>query len=41
MLIDRGCDAVQGYYICKPNEASVIDEWLASFPSLPRSLSRV
>lgn len=24
----KGCDAAQGYYICRPAEASVITEWL-------------
>ncbi len=27
MLLERGCDAVQGYYICRPNESSVIETW--------------
>lgn len=26
-LIEKGCDAVQGYYICHPSEASVVEEW--------------
>lgn len=27
MLVERGCDAVQGYLICRPNEAEIIGKW--------------
>lgn len=30
-LIDNGCDAAQGYYVCKPANAETIDEWLQQF----------
>lgn len=30
MLVSRGCDAVQGYYICRPNSVENIDQWLSS-----------
>lgn len=31
MLVSRGCDAVQGYYICRPNSVEKIDQWLETF----------
>ena len=30
MLVSRGCDAVQGYYICRPNTVDNIESWLES-----------
>ena len=27
MLRMKGCDAIQGYYICRPNTADVVEEW--------------
>ncbi|VUD40288.1 putative signaling protein [Thalassocella blandensis] len=30
MLVSRGCDAVQGYYICRPNTVEHIETWLDS-----------
>ncbi len=34
IISDKGGDAVQGYHLCKPNRAAVIDKWLAE--SAPR-----
>ncbi len=27
MLIEKGCDAVQGYHICRPDEPKIIEKW--------------
>lgn len=29
MLIEKGCDAVQGYHICRPDDPKVIEKWHA------------
>lgn len=39
MLVTRGCDAVQGYYICRPNRVVEIDRWLASLDQDDQSAS--